>query len=210
MRPTRRGLLMAISIVALMNLISNLISAAAYAQEKAPDDMKAKQQALYLATVNPGPEHKRLEALAGTWDQEIKFWPAPGAKPLTIKSRSVNRMVLGGRFLVCEGKGGQGPMTMESMQILGFDRRYNRYTAVAYDSMGTYYITAAGGYDESKNAIVMSGEETYPTLGTEKYDMVSRTVSPDQYVVEIIFKDEVHTQGKGPFKAVEITNTRVK
>ena len=100
-------------------------------------------------------------------------------------------------------------MAFESFIIHGFDRRHKKYTTVGFDSLGTYYVTAAGPYDDSKKAIVMYGEDVDPALGhTQKYDMVTRIISPARYVTEIIFKDPEHTGGRAEFKMVEITFTR--
>lgn len=156
----------------------------------------------------PGPEHKQLEALTGTWEQEIKFWMEPGKPPMTFKGVCQNRMILGGRFLLSESKGGEGPMAFENMIIVGFDRRHKKFTAVAYDTMGTYFVTAAGPYDDSKKAIAMYGEDVDPALGTQKYDMVTRIISPTKYVTEVIFKDPEHTQGRKEFKIVEVTHVK--
>jgi hypothetical protein len=35
-------------------------------------------------------------------------------------------------------------MTVESTTIIGFDRRSKKYTTVGLDTMGTYWVTAAG------------------------------------------------------------------
>jgi hypothetical protein len=101
-------------------------------------------------------------------------------------------------------------MNVEILNIIGYDRRYKRFTVVAYDTEGTYYVSAAGPYDAQRKAVVMSGEDRDPLLGLQKYDMVIRIESADRYVVEIIFKDPAHTQGKAEFKMVEVASTRAK
>ena len=168
-------------------------------------DDKARLAAEHMELSKAGEEHHRLEALAGTWDKEIKVWSAPGASPITLKATTVNTMILGGRFLKLESKGDMG---YEGLVLMGFDRRSKRYTQVGYDSFGTYYVTAAGTYDPSQNAIVMYGEDVDPMLGTQKYNFITRFVSPTKYVTEVIFKDEYHTKGRGDFKAVEVTSTK--
>ena len=179
----------------------------ALSQEKTSDADKAKITA-YIELAKPGPEHKQLESLVGTWDQEIKFWMEPGKPPITFKGTCQNRMILGGRFLLTEAKGGSGPMAFENMIIMGFDRRTKKFTTVDFDSGGTYYVAAAGPYDESRKAIVMYGEDVDPALGTQKYDRVIRIVSPTKYITEVVFKDPAHTHGLPEFKMVEITRTR--
>ena len=176
-------------------------------QEKTSDADKAKIAA-YMELAKPGPEHKQLESLVGTWDEEIKIWMEPGKPPMTFKGTCQNRMILGGRFLVSEGKGGTGMMAFENMIIMGFDRRSKKFTTVGFDTEGTYYVAAAGPNDESRKAIVMYGEDIDPALGTQKYDMVTRIVSPTKYITEVVFKDAAHTHGLPEFKMVEITHTK--
>jgi hypothetical protein len=189
-----------------------LSSAVSLGQEKqAPERKEDKAMAAEMALAGPAEEHRRLEALAGAWDEEIKVWFRPGATPITIKAKSVNTMILGGRFLKMESKGTMGGMTVEALSIVGFDRRTKKYTQVGYDSTGTYYVTAAGEYDPSQNAILMYGEDFDPIIGgTQKYNFITRFISPTKYVREVVFKDEAHTKGRGDFKAVEITSTKTQ
>ena len=178
-------------------------------EKQAPERKEDKAMAAEMALAGPSEEHRRLEALAGAWDREIKVWMHPGATPITIAAKSVGTMILGGRFLKMESKGTMGGFTVESLNIMGFDRRTKKYTEVGYDSTGTYYVTATGDYDPSQNAIITYGEDFDPVIGgTQKYSFIIRFISPTKYVEEVVFKDEFHTKGKGDFKAVEITNTK--
>ena len=201
----RTNWLAAISLMFALGISVNT----ALSQEKRSDAEKAKLAAKYYELAKPGPEHKQLESLVGAWDQEVKYWMQPGKPPMTFKGTCQNRMILGGRFLLSESKSGEGPMAVENMIIVGFDRRNKKYTTVALDTMGTYWVTAAGPYDDSKKAIVMYGEDVDPALGhTQKYDIVTRVISPTQYITEIIFKDPEHTGGQKELKLVEVTHTR--
>jgi hypothetical protein len=188
-------------------LVLGIAASYALSQEKTSEADKAKIAA-YMQLSKPGPEHQQLESLVGAWDQEIKFWMEPGKPPMTFKGTCQNRMILGGRFLVSEVKGGTGPTAFENMIIMGFDRRTRKFTTVEFDSEGTYYVAAAGPYDESRKAIVMYGEEVDPALGTQKYDRVMRIVSPTKYIIEVVLKDPAHTHGLPEFKMVEITLTK--
>ena len=188
-----------------------LSAGGARAQEKLSEAEKAKRMAESYALAAPGPEHQRLQSLVGKWDQEIKVWPEPGKPAMTLKGTAENKMILGGRFLVSESKGNMGGMSVESTHITGFDRRHKKYTTIGLDTFGTYYVTAAGPYDESKQAVVMYGEDVDPVLGgTQKYDFIFRVLGPDKYMIEIVFKDKEHTHGAAEFKAVEITYSRAK
>jgi hypothetical protein len=186
-----------------------MLSIEVRAQEKSGDDksrMMQEEQRLAL----PADEHKKLAQLAGTWQMEAKFFLSPGSKPLTAHGSAENQMILGGRFLKSEVKG-SGPLPFEGLNILGFDRRYSKYTMVEYDTEGTYYVTADGQFDPASNSILLSGEATDPTAGvTEKYNTNIRIPDPDTYVVEIVFKNPEMTGGAKEFKAVEMTFTRAK
>jgi hypothetical protein len=185
------------------------LSGGAARSQELSESEKAKRAAEYNALAGPGPEHQRLQALAGKWDQEIKYWMQPGKPPMAMKASCENRMILGGRFLVSESKGSMGGMNIEATSIFGFDRRHKKYTTVGLDTMGTYYVTATGPYDEAKQAVIMYGEDVDPVLGhTQKYDMIVRFLGPNKYVTEVVFKDKAHTHGAAEFKVVEITHTR--
>ena len=95
-------------------------------------------------------------------------------------------------------------MDIESLSIYGFDRRTSEYTVVGYDTMGTYYVTAAGKRQPGAKEVVMQGEiEEHG--GVKQYDMVLRWVDADTYVSEIIFKFPT-----GPMKIAEMTFRRAK
>ena len=188
-----------------------ILSAGVARAQELSEAEKAKRMAESSALAAPGPEHQRLQSLVGRWDREIKVWPEPGKPSMTLKGTCENKMILGGRFLVSESKGNMGGMIIETFNIMGFDRRHKKYTTIGLDTFGTYYVAAAGPYDESKQAVVMHGEDVDPVLGgTQKYDFIFRVIGPDKYTFEIVFKDKVHTRGAAEFKAVEITNTRAK
>ncbi|HEY6329689.1 MAG TPA: DUF1579 family protein [Blastocatellia bacterium] len=197
-------------VLCLLSVMASvLFSIDIRAQEKGGDDKsRSMQEAQKLGM--PGDEHKKLAQLAGTWQMEAKFFLSPGSNPLIAHGGAENRMILGGRFLKSEVKG-SGPLSFEGLNIIGFDRRYSKYTMVEYDTEGTYYVTADGQFDPASNSILLSGEADGPTAGvTEKYNTNIRIPGPDTYIVEIVFKNPEMTGGAKEFKAVEMTFTRAK
>jgi len=194
---------------ALVGIIALCVSSSiSFAQEKKTDDAFRKAAEAEEKLAQPSEEHKKLAQLAGTWKAETKFYPAPGAKPIVFNGSAQNTMILGGRFLKSESRFA-GPMPVETFSLMGFDRRYGKYTYAGYDTTGTFGITAVGGFDVATSTIAMSGEETDPTLGlTSKYDVNIRLAGPDQYIVEVAFKNPEMTGGAKEFKAVEVTYTR--
>ena len=170
------------------------------------------QMRAMLAKTQPTTQHQELAALVGRWDQEVTYRMG-GGQTTTIKGTSVNRMILGGRFLVSESTSAPPPgapagSAMETMRIYGFDRRTSQYTIIELDSMGTYWVSAAGNKKEA-STILMSGESLDDHGGApemRKFDMVLRVIDPDTYVTEVIFK----FPGRPDLKLVETLHRRVK
>ena len=164
-----------------------------------------------MEKVQPGPEHAELAALDGRWTQEITY--NAGGKPLKGQGSVTNRMILGGRYLVSErtsktDAGAMGNITVDAMSIYGFDRRTNQFTIIELDTLGTYWVSAAGT-PRSDKTILMSGETLDDHGGkaeTRQYDMVLRVIDPDTYVTQIIFK----FPNRPPLTLVETMHRRVK
>ncbi|MBN1447974.1 MAG: DUF1579 family protein [Bacteroidetes bacterium] len=162
----------------------------------------------YMKLMGPGPEHEILKKMVGSWNLKISFWQMPGADPVTTEGTSENRLILGGRFLQMESQSGEGETYMETLNILGFDRRHEKYTTVGFDTWGTYYVTATGDYDEAKKTLTYYGEDDDPVMGfTQKYRYIVSWLSDDSFRMEIIFIDFPMVQEK-EWKMVEILYTR--
>jgi len=172
-----------------------------------PDEMRKMLEAM-----KPIAEHQELAALAGSWTQDVTY--SMGGPAMKTTGTVTNRMILGGRFLVSEGTANNpagadfGGPTVETMTIYGFDRRTQDFTIVGLDTMGTYYVTAAGKKTDGRT-VVMTGETVEDIAGKkhlQKYDMVLRFVDTDTYVSEIIFK----FPGQPDQTIVSVTYRRVK
>lgn len=112
-------------------------------------------------------------------------------------------MILGGRFLMMKQVIPDDMFASESIAILGFDRRTEEYTLLGLDTIGTYWISAQGPARDAGSA-VLSGEDYDAVFGgTQEYDFVLRWEDDGTWVTELIFKDEFHTRGGGPFKMME-------
>lgn len=186
-----------------------LLAVPALAQEEMTEAEKAEMARKYMQAAQPGPEHERLARLAGPWDTEITMWPTPGADPVVVEGTCENRMILAGRFLESACGGSYGGMPVESVTILGFDRRSEEWTWLALDTMGTYWVSAKGGAAPEGGAIVMVGED-YDALFdyTQTWEAVLEIEGPDRYVTSLVFSDSAHTRGGQPHKLIEVVHTR--
>lgn len=189
----------------MLLLTATLLTAVPAAAQESPMPMPTPEEMqAMMALMGPGPEHADLASLEGTWSGVMKFSSGPG-QTMDVTTSTVNTMVLGGRFLKSESKGEMpGVGVIETLTMYGFDRRTGEYTLVGFDTMGTYYVTAAGSRAQGARDVVMKGE-TKEGGKTLSYDMVLRWVDADTYVSEIIFH-----MPQGDMKIAEMTFTRVK
>jgi len=179
--------------------------------EMTPEEMAAKA-AEYQKLAQPSEAHERLVNLEGEWKQVGRFWAQPGAEDaMGFEGTCTNKMILGGRFLECRSKSGEGMWSSESLTLMGFDNRTQQYTTVGFDTWGTYFITAYGTYDEATGSITFSGSDYDPAAGfTQEFDIVTEIDGADRFVTTLIFRDSVMTAGTGEFKMAEVEYTRVK
>jgi hypothetical protein len=179
---------------------------AAPAAEKKPagGDEMAKMMAEMEKAATPGPEHKALADLAGTWTATSKMFMDPTKPPAESKGTEEAKTVLGGRFVEMTYKGAMMNKPFEGMGIAGYDNIKKKYTMVWMDSMGTAIYYAEGTGDAKQRTF--TGEETAPN-GQKR---------PFRWVVKVDSKDKHSMEMYGPgmdgkeVKQGEITYTRSK
>lgn len=166
----------------VLTVLLVLLAVPSVAQE-VPD---SAAMARMMALAQPGPEHARLSALAGTWDVTFRS-PMP---EMTFTATAENRMIMGGRFLASTMSGTIGGQPVEALTILGFDRGPGVYTAVGFDTFGTFYVTGAGPWNEAEQRAVLSGSYDDPVTGhAHVYEFVWTVRSPDRYSWSVVFLD---------------------
>lgn len=173
----------------------------------APDDPQGqtKLEADMVSLGQPGPEHERLAAMAGTWDLEQRMFMPGSDTPQVVRGEVVSEMVLGGRFLRIHT---EVAGFSESIGFLGFDRRHGEFTTVGFDTLGTYWVTGAGPYDPERDALVLYGEDEDPIAGlTQRYEFVISQPSADELIVAVVFLPGSFGITE-PWKAVELFHTR--
>jgi hypothetical protein len=153
-----------------------------------PGGMNSELAARMEAAAAPGPEHEILTGLVGRWDQQWIYSLDPAA-PVEGVATVEARLVLGGRFLWVETKGhpvGAGP-GLDSLMVLGFDRRHGEYSSYGCDSGATYCVSARGRYDESTRTLTLSGSDTDPVAKvTQDFQVVFR-IGEDRFTTEVVF-----------------------
>jgi hypothetical protein len=169
-----------------------------------PKDAEA-QADTFARYAMPGPEHKVLDRMAGSWDTLTRYWPTPNAEPVEAKGTSQRKWILDGRFLLEEIDGGNLVLPFKGLALYGYDAFEQKHTSAWVDTMNTSILTNLGTYDRTNDVVNFTGQYKDPWTGARKKERgVTRFVSKDKHVLEIY---PTEPDGK-EFKMLEITYTR--
>jgi hypothetical protein len=198
---------------ALPFLLTAVLAMGTQAVDCPEPDMNSPQmaeiQTKMMALMGPGPEHEILAKMAGSWEGQLTMF-MPGMSPISTAVSQSSELILGGRFCRGTQTGNMMGMPVESIVMLGYDRRHEVYTLVGFDTMGTYYITANGKYDAASKTIKLSGKDDEPIGGiTQVYDIEIQFVDDNTVVTSLTFHCPTYGTG-GPHKLVETKLTRKK
>jgi hypothetical protein len=153
----------------------------------------------------PGPEHKLLDRMAGSWNTLTRYWPAPDAELVESKGTSQRKWILDGRFLMEELDGGNLALPFRGLGLYGYDAFERKHTSAWVDTMNTSILTNLGTYDKTNDVVNFTGQYKDPWTGTRKPERgVTRFLGNDKHVLEIHVTEP---NGK-EFKMLEITYTR--
>src|SRR5262245_51167298 len=155
----------------------------------------------------PGPEHKILASMEGTWTAKVKSWFGPG-EPKESTGTMVRKMIMDGRYLQETFKGEFLGTKFEGMGIVAYDVNKKKYVTSWIDNMTTGISMMQGSYDADSKTLTSLGEEDNPAMGGKmKTRDVLKMISADEQRFEM-FRTPQKT-GK-EFKVMEITYTRQK
>lgn len=207
-----------LSVLGLLGIASHVLSQQAKETDPAKQPSPAEMQemmAKYMALAKPGPNHKKLDPLVGTWKLTLKSWyGGPGSEPTVTQGTATTKWALDGHFILEEVKsevampGADGKMVrmpFAGMSLLGYDNFRNVYTGVWADSMGTQLLTYVGSASPDGKVFTYYGQMDEPMLGVvgRVVRYVTRVVGDDKHVFEMY---DLHA-GEN-YKVMEITYER--
>ena len=168
---------------------------------------KGKKDDPLAGMTKPGPEHKLLASLEGTWSAEVKMWMDPTEPSKVVESKGTlkRKMIMDGRFLQEKFTGEFFGQKFEGMGIMGYDQNKKKYVMTWIDNFDTSIMMSEGTYDAGKKYLTFIGEEVSP-----KGKMKTRDV------LHIASEDEQHfgmyrtPEGGKEMKVMQITYKRSK
>lgn len=95
---------------------------------------------------------------------------------------------------------------VESLIIIGFDRRFKKFTTYGFDTMGTYAVSAEGNIDPETNIITFEGTNYEPAFEKEaKFQMKFDISDKNKIDLSVLFETP---DGDEFFPIAQITGVR--
>lgn len=111
----------------------------------------------------PGKEHDHLKRLVGTWDAESDFG----------KGVIINKMGLGGLWLIGDFEGEFGGMKFQGKGLDTYDAATKKYRSVWVDSFSTAPRILEGNFDKDGKVMTLTGEGRGPDGTSAKYKSIT-------------------------------------
>jgi len=175
------------------------------AQQNIQGGDKKKDDNPFAKLPKPGPEHKLLAKLEGTWDAKVKAWFGPG-EPKESSGVMVRKMIMDGRYLHENFKGEFLGMKFLGQGITGYDVNKKKFVMAWIDNFGTGISTSTGTYDKDSKSFTFQGEEDIPEMGGKTKTRDVLTLVSDDEERFAMYRTPLK-EGK-EFKVMEITYTR--
>ncbi len=200
-----------ISSIALVLVLLSAGALLAQNTQQSQPAMSAQQKAMMDAAMRaatPGPAHKRLNAMVGTFDAKVKYWPAPNAPAIESSGTSTNEWILGGRWIQQRFEGSMMGAPFSGLGYTGYDNLRHMYVGTWMDSMSTQFMTSSGGDPDPSG-------KTWNFTASMMDPMSGESVSAEEKMTVIDNDHQVwEMYGPGPdgrnYKMMEITYTRRK
>jgi hypothetical protein len=115
------------------------------------------------APPKPGPHHAHLAPLVGKWRLTTKYFPAPGAPPMTGTGTETVRRSPDGLWFVTDLSTDDGAFTGHGVN--GYDTFKNKYVGVWVDTMTTSLQISEGDCTEGGRVHTYLSQATDPATG---------------------------------------------
>ena len=182
-------------------LILSLISINIYSQES--KDMKsasAEEKAL-MSYMTPGKMHEMLAKSTGVWTEAVTMWMSHDAPPMKSNMTTMNRMVMGNRYLQGMHRGNFNSMAFEGISTVGYDNAKNIFMSTWIDNMGTGIMYMEGKWNEVSKSIEFNGTMVDPMSGTDmKIRQIMKFVDDNNQLLQMY----ATPKGGKEYKSMEI------
>jgi len=184
--------------------------AVGYSSVKAEDKKMTDEEmmAAYAKYMNPGPQHKLLDPMIGSWDCSSRMWMNPDSLPIEAKAVSEKQWVLGGRFIQENATSEMMGTKFQGLGFTGYDLVNQEYTHIYLDEMSTSMMIGKGQVDSTGKIFTFYSEYKDPieNMKVKTVKNVVTIIDNNKHIFEMYEKGP---DGKDK-KSFDITYTRKK
>lgn len=132
---------------------------------------------------SPLKEHEWLHRFVGEWETEAEMIMDPDLPPMHAKGRETARM-LGGFWMISQGRSETEEMPFESVLTLGYDTQKKKYVGTWVDSMSGNLWKYEGEVNAAGTTLTLDTEGACPKNPgrLSKFKEVTEFKSPDHRV----------------------------
>ena len=130
----------------------------------------------------PQKEHEFLQKFVGDWNSEMKMVADPDQPAMESKGTQTARM-LGGFWVVSEGKGEMMGQPMETIMQLGYDAKLKKYVGTWSDSCTDFMWKYEGTVEGEKLTLNTEGPKMTEPGKMAKYRDVFEFKDADHYTL---------------------------
>jgi hypothetical protein len=137
----------------------------------------------------PGPEHRRLDALAGRWDVALTI-PAGPERTVEGKATCEAQWALDGRFMRVEYTSTFADKPLTVVRYVGFDRHKSQFVEVQFESTHTDVMMSTGTISSDGKTITTRGKHRDSASGEEvEVRSVTTLVDRDAFTLQMTYGD---------------------
>jgi hypothetical protein len=161
---------------------------------------------VYRKLGTPGPQHRLLAGMAGSWTTKTSACMEPGKPPVESAGTSEQKTILGGRFLQQEFTGEMMGGTFNGIGVTGYDNHTKKYVSTWMDTMSTAILFFQGTASADGKTITQEARYDDPIKGPVTWRSITKIGDDNTQRFELFGIDKTGKEEK----MMEITYTRKK
>ncbi len=166
-------------------------------------DMQAMME-VYKKVATPGPPHKMLASLVGSWTTKTKGWMEPDKPPMEGTGTCEQKMILGGRYLQQDYSSEMMGSPFTGINVIGYDNHTKKFVSTWIDSMSTGIYYFEGNASADGKTITQRCSCDDPVQGPIIWRSVTKFVDDDTQEYEMYITPKAGKEKK----MMEMTVTR--
>lgn len=145
------------------------------AKKKEKMDMESMMET-YKELAVPGPQHKMLARLAGSWTTRTRSSMEPGQPPVESTGTCEQKMILDGHYLQQEYAGDMMGNPFIGINTIGYDNYAKKFVSTWVDSMSTGIYFFEGKASADGKTVTQKCSFDDPVRGPMNWRSVMRVV----------------------------------